>query len=45
MASSDPEIRSLACTAIRDLLASPETTGRVALDGVQLVADLVKRRK
>eukprot|EP00983_Pelagomonas_calceolata_P106902 1159283-Pelagomonas_calceolata.AAC.3 len=45
MAASDAEIRNTACSAIRALLASPDTTGKVALEALQLVADLIRRRK
>ncbi|KAL6761314.1 nucleolar complex-associated protein-domain-containing protein [Haematococcus lacustris] len=45
MAASDPEVRSQACSAIRSLLAQPETSGKVALEAVQLVADLVRTRR
>jgi len=45
MAASDTEIRDTACAAIRALLASPDTTGKVALEALQLVADLIRKRK
>jgi hypothetical protein len=45
MAASDSEIRDVACTAVRSLLASPDTAGKVALEALQLVADLIRRRK
>jgi nucleolar complex protein 3 len=45
MAAGDPELRDMACAVVRQLLASQETAGKVALEALQLVADLVKRRK
>ena len=33
-------LRTVAPVQVRELLASPETTGKVALEAVQLVADL-----
>jgi hypothetical protein len=44
MAVSDAEVGSAAAGAIRELL-SPDALGRPALEALQLVADLVRRRK
>jgi nucleolar complex protein 3 len=44
MAARDPEMRTMACVAIKDLLRS-DVDGGVALEAVQLIADLVKTRK
>ncbi|KAG2451742.1 hypothetical protein HYH02_003522 [Chlamydomonas schloesseri] len=50
MASGDAETRSMACEAVGQLLSGGEGgdesgAGRAALEAVQLVADLIKRRK
>ncbi|GLI63195.1 hypothetical protein VaNZ11_006093 [Volvox africanus] len=50
MASPDPETRSLACEAVRGLLEGEDCgdeggAGRAALEAVQLVADLIRKRK
>ncbi|GIL93115.1 hypothetical protein Vretifemale_20565 [Volvox reticuliferus] len=50
MASLDPETRSLACEAVRGLLEREDCgdeggAGRAALEAVQLVADLIRKRK
>ncbi|KAG2441809.1 hypothetical protein HXX76_003419 [Chlamydomonas incerta] len=50
MASGDPETRSMACEAVGSLLTGGERgdesgSGRAALEAVQLIADLIKRRK
>lgn len=45
MASKDEEVRALACGAVRALLANSETAGKVSLEAVQLVADLVRTKK
>lgn len=50
MVSPDAELRGLCCGSIRELLAAADAVGssavlKAALDAVQLVADLVKRRK
>lgn len=44
LVSKDLQIRDLSCSAIRDLLMSDQE-GTIACEAVQLVADLVKRRK
>lgn len=45
MASGDVLMRGMACDAMRELLSVADVTGSVALEAVQLVADLVRRRK
>ncbi|MEW5302585.1 MAG: hypothetical protein WDW36_005354 [Sanguina aurantia] len=45
MASGDVLMRGMACDAMRQLLSLSDVTGSVALEAVQLVADLVRRRK
>lgn len=42
--SRDPEVRSQCCEAVRQLLEA-DVEGGVSLEAVQLVADLVKKRK
>jgi hypothetical protein len=44
MAASDEEVGSTAAAAVAELL-SPDAVGPAALEAVQLVADLVRRRK
>jgi nucleolar complex protein 3 len=44
MAVSDPEVGATACGAISEQL-SPDALGKPALEALQLVADLVRRRK
>ena len=44
MAARDEEMRTMACVAIKDLLRT-DVDGGVALEAVQLIADLVKTRK
>ena len=44
MAARDEEMRKDCCEAIRDLLKS-DVDGGLAMETVQLVADLVKNRK
>jgi nucleolar complex protein 3 len=43
MAVSDPDVGASACAAIRDLL-SPDVLGSPALEALQLVADLVRKK-
>ncbi|GLC45484.1 hypothetical protein PLESTB_000319100 [Pleodorina starrii] len=50
MASPDPETRSLACEAVRSLLEGGDGgdeggAGRAALEAVQLIADMIRKRK
>ncbi|EFJ44448.1 hypothetical protein VOLCADRAFT_121316 [Volvox carteri f. nagariensis] len=50
MSSSDPEIRSLACEAVRVLLLGGSGgdeggAGKAALEAVQLIADMIRKRK
>ncbi|KAL0026860.1 hypothetical protein WJX77_007364 [Trebouxia sp. C0004] len=44
MASKDDQLRQLSCDAIREVLVNDEE-GSVAVEAVQLVADLIRRRK
>ena len=44
MTARDEEMRSTCCSAVQQLLKS-DVDGGVALEAVQLVADLVKNRK
>ena len=43
MAARDPDMRSNCCSAVKELLRS-DVEGAIALEAVQLVADLVKKR-
>lgn len=43
MAARDPDMRSNCCFAVKELLRS-DVEGAIALEAVQLVADLVKKR-
>ncbi|KAA6426215.1 MAG: hypothetical protein FRX49_04067, partial [Trebouxia sp. A1-2] len=44
MANKDDQLRQLSCDAIKEVLVNDEE-GKVAVESVQLVADLIKRRK